>query len=257
MNVVQNNQSNRETPDSLEDFVNGSTDPLVVVDHGAIRLIIMNNPQQRNALTEEIRRGIVRELSVVSTSHSVRAVILTGYGGAFSSGFDLSEIKRPGGPAIVRPDPGTAIRDVGVPVIAAVDGVCITGGLELALNASFILASDRARFADTHATLGIMPVWGMSALLPRTVGVRRARQLSLTGEIIDAATALRWGLVNEVMDSSSLIPRAISLAEMIAAEPVGLKRVQLNLFNDMDGHPFQAALAAEKAALTGQKSEKT
>lgn len=255
MNAAPNNRSSQVAHGSSHEFVNGSADPLVVVDHGPCRLIIMNNPEKKNALTEEIRRGIVEEFSLVSKSDSVRAVILTGHGGAFSSGFDLSEVKRPGGPAIVRPDPGTAIRNAGVPVIAAVDGACITGGLELALNASFILASESALFADTHAALGIMPAWGMSALLPRAIGIRRARQLALTGEIIDAETAFRWGLVNEIMKSSFLMSRALSLGEKMATGPVGAKLAQLDLLNEMEGHTLEAALAAEGAALSAQKLE--
>lgn len=235
--------------DDVEGLVGDRDEALVVRDHGAIRFIVLNNPARRNALNEDIRRGLAERLAEVSSSEAVRVVILTGRGGAFSSGFDLSELRRPGGPAIVRPDPGEAVRRAGRPVIAAVDGACMTGGLELALSASFILASDRAVFADTHARVGIFPAWGMSALLPRAVGIRRARQMSLSGEAIDASTALAWGLVNEVVEPSRLLPRAIAIAEAIIAGDELSQLSQLDLLRDADGRPVAEAIAAEADAL--------
>src|SRR5690606_469723 len=106
-------------------------------------------------------------------------LIVIGAGGNFCSGLDTSEPPDPDRPIAVRPHPGEAMRQFTKPSIAAVDGYCLTGGLELALSCSFIIATDRARFADTHGAIGIFPGWGMTALLPRAVGIRRARQLSL------------------------------------------------------------------------------
>jgi enoyl-CoA hydratase len=103
------------------------------------------------------------------------------------------------------------------PVIAAVNGPAITGGFELALGADFILASERAFFGDTHARVGVFPGGGMTVYLAQAVGVRRARQLSYTGELIDAAEALRLGLANEVLPHDDLLPRAREVATAVAA----------------------------------------
>jgi enoyl-CoA hydratase len=103
-----------------------------------------------------------------------------------------------------------------IPVIGAVNGVAITGGFELALACDFLIASEHARFADTHARVGIMPGWGLTVLLPQAVGLRRARELSATGNFLDARTAYDWGLVNHLVDHADLLPTARTLAADIA-----------------------------------------
>jgi enoyl-CoA hydratase len=115
----------------------------------------------------------------------------------------------------------SALRAVRKPVIAAVNGPAITGGFELALGADFILASERAFFGDTHARVGVFPGGGMTVYLAQAVGVRRARQLSYTGELIDAVEALRLGLANEVLPHDDLLPRAREVAAAVAAVDPG------------------------------------
>jgi enoyl-CoA hydratase len=103
------------------------------------------------------------------------------------------------------------------PVIGAINGAAITGGFEIALNCDFLVASERARFADTHARVGIQPGWGLTVLLPQAVGVRRAREMSATGNFIDAETALTWGLVNHVVPHDELLTAACRLAADIVS----------------------------------------
>src|SRR5215470_4452958 len=103
------------------------------------------------------------------------------------------------------------------PLIGAVNGVAVTGGLEVALNCDFLVASDRARFADTHARVGVMPGWGLTVLLPQRIGVARAREMSLTGNYVDATTALQWGLVNHVVPHDQLLPFARGLGADIVS----------------------------------------
>jgi enoyl-CoA hydratase len=111
-------------------------------------------------------------------------------------------------------------------LIGAINGPAITGGFELALSCDFLVASDRARFADTHARVGVMPGWGLTVLLVETVGVRRARELSVTGNFIDATTALQWGLVNHVVPHEELLrfTRELALA-VVSNDPVGVRRM--------------------------------
>jgi enoyl-CoA hydratase len=233
---------------TVEDVLAGSLEPLVVADRGAIRVIVLNNPAKRNALSVAMRRSLAEELAKASSDEAVRVIVLTGAGGAFCSGLDTSEPRDPDRPIAVRPHPGEAALAVTKPLIAAVDGVCITGGLELALSCSFIIASDRARFADTHAKAGIFPGWGLSALLPRAVGVRRARQLSLSGSFIDAATAENWGIVNEVTAPTDLLSRVFAIAEEIIAADPRSQSAQTELARHTEGLPLDAAIAEEETA---------
>ena len=107
------------------------------------------------------------------------------------------------------------------PIIGAVNGAAVTGGLELALGCDFLIASERARFADTHARVGVMPGGGLTVRLPRLIGIDRARRMSFTGDYIDAATALLWGLVVEVVPHEALLPRAREIAADHRLHPAG------------------------------------
>ncbi|HZU64898.1 MAG TPA: enoyl-CoA hydratase-related protein, partial [Novosphingobium sp.] len=112
--------------------------------------------------------------------------------------------------------PAAALRALTKPVVAAIDGPCITGALEMALSCDIAIATPAARFADTHCQLGLFPRWGGGTLLPSAIGVWRARQMMLTGAPIDAGTALAWGLVNELVPAPGLLARAAELAQAMA-----------------------------------------
>src|SRR5262249_17287933 len=148
---------------------------------------------------------------------SVRAVVITAVDPVFSAGVDFKEVaeRRAGGPSAT--NPGVALRSMSKPVICAVNGACVSGALEIALSSTFVVASDRARFADTHAGLGVVATWGLTALLPRAVGVRKAAEMSVTGNFVDAEEALRVGLVNHVVPHDDLLPFVQRLAADIAA----------------------------------------
>jgi len=153
----------------------------------------------------------------------VDAVIVTGADPAFSAGVDLKEVS---GEELPSAEPRGAgegpERDtnglfrflpvIGKPVIGAINGVAVTGGLEIALQCTFLVASERARFADTHARVGIMPGGGITVLMAQSIGLRRAIELSLTGNFLTADDAVRYGLVNHVVPHDELLPFARSLA---------------------------------------------
>lgn len=149
----------------------------------------------------------------------VAAVILTGSDPAFCAGLDLKELSQDarlletGNKDIPLNAPW---KPLGKPLIGAVNGVAVTGGLELALNCDFLIASERAAFADTHARVGILPGWGLSVLLPQRVGFAMARRMSFTGDFVDARRALEAGLVTEVVAHDQLMAKAASLAATIA-----------------------------------------
>ncbi|MCU1513438.1 MAG: enoyl-CoA hydratase [Microbacteriaceae bacterium] len=233
---------------TVDELVATTEEPLVVRDLGAVRVVILNRPTKKNAMSVAIRSGLDSVLSEADADPTVRAIVLTGAGGSFSAGFDLKELADPTLRDAVPSNPGGSARAVKKPLIAAVSGPCMTGGLELALSCAFIIADDTALFADTHAKVGIFPRWGMSALLPRAVGIRRAKQMTVTGVFVNAATALNWGLVNEVTTPDALFDRVMELAEMVVAGSAASQSAQLELLVAQDGEPVAAALAAEDVA---------
>jgi enoyl-CoA hydratase len=142
-------------------------------------------------------------------------IVLTGADPAFCAGLDLTELGQPDSP--LRGVARSGDPRCGQPADRAINGVAVTGGLELALACDFLVASERARFADAHARVGIQPGWGLTVALPEAVGLRRAREMSATGNFIDAPTALAWGLVNHVVTHGELLPFANRLSADIAS----------------------------------------
>ncbi len=199
--------------------------PVVLVqDAGSVRLITLNRPAARNALSSELIDRLVEAFHLADDDPEVRAVVLTGADPAFCAGLDLREAGASGLPSSSVLDPKISpwwvLHHMNTPVIGAVNGPAVTGGLELALQCTFLVASERAAFGDTHARVGVHPGGGLTGLLPQAVGFRKAREMSLTGNFIDAAEALRLGLVNHVVPHADLLPIALRLAGDIAtADP--------------------------------------
>ncbi|HXO52608.1 MAG TPA: enoyl-CoA hydratase, partial [Mycobacterium sp.] len=196
------------------------TEPLVLAaDHGAVRLLTLNRPRARNALSRDLIRAAYTALTEADADDSVRAVVLTGADPAFCAGVDLKEAQRDGlkyfedfrSQSCI-----AAVANMRTPIVGAINGATFTGGLEMALGCDFLVASERAVFADTHVRVGILPGGGMTARLPQVVGAAMARRLSMTGEVVDAAQAEHIGLVTEVVPHDQLLPRAVELAGQIA-----------------------------------------
>ena len=179
---------------------------------GEVALIMMNRPEARNAMNFEMATATVE---AILAAQDARAIVLTGEGTAFCAGLDLRNLGT-GRLMDLPPFIATAAQSK-VPIIAAVNGAAVTGGLELALACDFMIASERARFADTHMRVGVYP-GPVLVDLPRRVGMAWARQLSLTGDFIDADTALRIGLVNLVVPHDELRATALRLAVAIAEQ---------------------------------------
>ncbi|MBK5286963.1 MAG: enoyl-CoA hydratase [Acidimicrobiia bacterium] len=210
------------------------TEPVVVDIADGVATITINRPEARNALNRAVRRRLPAVITELEADHGVDVMILTGADPAFSAGVDLKEFgagdvggdelrSGAGAAAPQSVDMDGRSRDGQPPwrgalpprtklLIGAVNGVAVTGGLELALACDFLIASERARFADTHARVGVMPGWGLTVLLPQRVGVARAREMSVTGNFVDAALAYDWGLVNHVVPHDELLPYCRQLA---------------------------------------------
>jgi enoyl-CoA hydratase len=194
---------------------------LLVDDDGGVRTITFNRPEAKNALNIAMRRELIELLDRADRDPSVTAVIITGTDPVFTAGVDFKDVDPASDPKqrqfVV--NPGKALRAMRTPVLCAVNGACVSGGLEIALSATFVVASERARFADTHARLNVVPAWGLTALLPRAVGLRKAREMSMTGNFVDAQEALRIGLVNHVVAHAELLPFTVGLAGAVAGTP--------------------------------------
>jgi enoyl-CoA hydratase len=184
-----------------------------------VATITLNRPEARNALSSEVLRLLPKLLLQADGDPDVDVLILTGTDPAFCAGLDLKELGAGGlGGSVVREEGRSALGSRGPmpklnkPLIGAVNGVAITGGLELALNCDFLVASERAKFGDTHTRVGVMPGWGLTVLLPQAIGVRRAREMSFTGNFVGAEEAFHLGLVNHVVAHEELLAFTRSLA---------------------------------------------
>ena len=155
---------------AVAEIVGAREEPLVVSDYGRTRVIVINRPQARNAWTRQMRREFPDYIRAADEEESVAVLIVTGMGSAFSAGVDLKERAGDPQPPVV-PNPAEVLYGSRKPVIAAVNGACVTGALEIALSCSFIIASDQARFADTHARLGRYGVWPGWVRFPVTAQV--------------------------------------------------------------------------------------
>ena len=220
-------------------------------------VVTLNRPEAMNALSTALRLQLQQTMAMLDADDAVRVIILTGAGErAFSAGLDLKELGSTEGvlgAAIgesAQLNPVAAIEFCRKPVIAAINGVAITGGFELALACDIRIASASARFADTHARVGIMPGWGLSQKLSRIVGISRAKELSFTGNFLDAATAERWGLVNHVVAPEDLMPLARKLAADIASIDPGFIAEYKELIDQGYAASLQEGLSLEHEAST-------
>jgi enoyl-CoA hydratase len=219
---------------------------------GAVAVLTLNRPEAMNALSRALRGELAAAVKAVDADDQIRAIVLTGAGErAFTAGVDLKELAvadLKASQGQLEDDPVEAMAACRKPIIGAINGVAVTGGFELALACDILIASTNARFADTHIRVGILPGWGLSQRLSRLIGISRAKELSLTGNYIDAATALAWGLVNRVTAPEELMLAAKKLAQDIAScDPKAAQRYKAMI----DGGfalPFGEAMAMEKAA---------
>ncbi|MFV0387093.1 enoyl-CoA hydratase [Paracoccus sp. (in: a-proteobacteria)] len=197
-------------------------DPLLCDIAGGVALLTLNRPQALNALNDALRLALVATLARLDADRSVRAIVLTGAGRAFCAGLDVRELEASGRDVtanVTGGDVGGALTRCGTPVIAAVNGLAVTGGFEIALACDMIVAARSAWFRDTHAQIGLLPGWGLSQRLPRTAGANIAKEISLTGRKVDAAEAARIGFVNRVAPDDRLLHDALTLAREIAQWP--------------------------------------
>jgi len=224
---------------------------LVLVDVAdGVATVTLNRPEARNALSGQLLDQLDDVVAELDRRDDVGCMVLTGADPAFCAGVDLRSLATE--PRSAQQDrQRSLLKHLGflpphdTPVIGAINGPTVTGGLELALCCDFLIASERARFADTHARVGAMPGAGLTIRLPQLVGVDRARRMSLTGDFIDAATALAWGLVVEVVAHESLLTRAREVAAAVVSIPSDNVREIRRMYDEMGALSGPEAWQAE------------
>jgi enoyl-CoA hydratase len=232
---------------------NSASSPVLLEISERIATITLNRPEARNALSSEVLRLLPEALRTADADPEVRVIILTGADPAFCAGLDLKELGSSGqNLGSGSGADGSRNRDgvrgpfpaLSKPLIGAVNGVAITGGFELALNCDFLIASEMAKFGDTHSRVGVMPGWGLTVLLPQAIGVRRAREMSFTGNFLSAEEALHWGLVNHVVPHADLLPFTRQIAtDIIGNDAEGVSQIRSTyaaISHDDDGWETEA-----------------
>lgn len=209
-----------------------------------VRTLTLNRPQARNALSAALRDRFFGALADAETDDDADVVIITGADPVFCAGLDLKEL----GGSSALPDISPRWPALTKPVIGAINGAAVTGGLELALYCDILIASENARFADTHARVGLLPTWGLSVRLPQKVGIGLARRMSLTGDYLSAADALRAGLVTEVVPHDQLLGAARAVAASIVGNNQNAVRALLTSYHRIDDAQTSAGLWQEAMA---------
>src|SRR5919199_185764 len=232
---------------------------------GAVAVITLNRPLALNALTVAMGQEF-RSAMNEARERGARAVVLTGAGRAFCAGGDLREMQRLAEregrfeaffdePLRVIHDCVRLIRETPMPVIAAVNGVATGGGCNFALACDIVLAAESAQFNQAFIKVGLTPDCGGTFILPRLVGWRRATELLMTGEMVDARRAAEMGMINRVVREEELMKEALSLAERLASAPTtALARIK-SLIDDSATNDYNAQLDLEhKAQLQSGKT---
>ncbi len=216
--------------------------PVLLIDTtDRVRTLTFNRPHARNALSAQLRQEFFAALRAAEADDAVDVIILTGADPVFCAGLDLKEL----GDTTELPDISPKWPPMRKPVIGAINGAAVTGGLEMALYCDVLIASERAKFADTHARVGLLPTWGLSVRLPQKVGVGMARRMSLTGDYLSAEDALRAGLVTEVVPHDELLPTARRIATTIVGNNQKAVRALLDSYHHIDAEQTQAGLWIE------------
>jgi len=221
----------------------------------AIGTITINRPDVLNALNMQVLKDLLAAIGEVAADENVRVLILTGAGRAFIAGADIAQMKDLGtreglafsdlGHAVL-----TGLEALNKPVIAAVNGFALGGGTEVTLGCDFIYASKKAKFGQPEVSLGIIPGFGGTQRLARTVGVNKARELIYTGEIIDADEAKRIGLVAEVYEPEELMEKVTQKANLLMSKGPAAISTAKRVINKGVDLSLDAALELEKQAFS-------
>ncbi len=225
--------------------------------HDTVALLRLNRPESMNAISRQLRKDFIAAFESCIDDPNIRVMVITGNGKAFCAGFDLKELGSGNSDTAadeVTNDMARVMERFKGPIIGAINGHAVTGGFELALACDVLLASENARFADTHALVGILAGWGLSQRLPRLIGLSRAKELSFTGRPLFANQAYEWGLVNHVYPADQLLDSAMEMAQaMCACVPNVLQEYKALIDDGFSMHFNEAMEYEEKTAIESAK----
>lgn len=243
-----------------QDTQQGSQAPLLVERDGHVETWTINRPESRNPISDdEMVEAFMTAVDEANANPEVRVVILTGAGKAFSAGGDVKKMRDGEGIFGGRPHQirngyrygiqqiPLALQRLDVPLIAAVNGPAVGAGCDLTAMADMRIASETAWFAESFVKLGIIPGDGGAWFLPRLVGPARAAEMTLTGDRVDAQTALAWGLVNRVVAPEELLSAARELADRVAVNPPHAVRMAKKLLRESDSSSLSSLLELSAA----------
>jgi 2-(1,2-epoxy-1,2-dihydrophenyl)acetyl-CoA isomerase len=230
---------------------------------GAVLVIELNRPERLNAVTPQLARSLADVVAATAADDTVRCVVLTGAGRAFSAGADLKANADVAPAAPGETDLGQvlrevhnplifALRELPQPLVAAVNGVAAGIGCSYALACDYVVAARSASFLLAFVNAALVPDGGASVFVPARVGMGRALQMALLGEKVPATTALDWGLANEVVEDQDLMPTALAVAQRLAAGPPQAQAAIKALFNAAVLPTLQESLAREAEAQRGR-----
>lgn len=225
-----------------------SESPLLVQIKNRVATLTLNRPATLNSLNAALRNSLVATLREVDDRDDIGAVILTGKGRAFCAGLDVKELGESGSNVALEvgeADIGATISALKTPIIAAINGLAVTGGFEITLACDIVIAAESAYFQDTHAKIGLLPGWGLSQRLPRTIGLSRAKEISLSARKVPAAEAARLGFVTRVVPDDILMDQARAVARSITQWPADHVRRIKALMDDGFAMPLAEALDFE------------
>ncbi|MCZ6830557.1 MAG: enoyl-CoA hydratase [Gammaproteobacteria bacterium] len=227
---------------------------LLLEKDGAIATLTLNRPEVMNALSPQLLGELCSAFKALQADREILVVLLTGNGRAFCAGLDLKAMEtHPGGLDAFAihgdNDVARAMADFDRPVIVGVNGVAATGGFELALMGDILIASENARFADTHCRVGLAPGWGLSQKLSRLIGPSRAKEAHFTGNFISAEQAAEWGMVSRVVAADNLLAECRKVAQDITSCVPATVKVYKKLVDDGLGSTFAAGMEMEKLVM--------
>lgn len=234
-----------------------SDESVLLAVEGGVALVTLNRPHRRNALDTTVIRLLPEVVHEAAGRDDVRVIVLTGTDPAFCAGLDLHELGTTGG-NLGLPDAAASRWPWDAPntvVIGAINGPAVAGGLELALHCDFLVASERAVFADTHARVGQVPGAGLTVNLPRWIGQARAREMSFTGSFVPADMAMAWGLVNRVVPHQDLLPACMSIAAEITDNDEAAVAAIRRMYDQTETLPKSQALRWEETAARQWQAE--
>jgi len=217
-------------------------------------IVSFNRPDRKNALVPGLLTSFDTVMKELDDDPEILAVILTGKGETFCVGLDVATLQETGPEAFLPFNPAKTIMDWNGPVIAAINGLAVTGGFEITVACDIILAAEEAAFIDTHSRVGLLPGWGLSVRLQRAIGIYRAKELELTGRRLPASEAAEWGLVNRVVPRADLLDVACEVAKAIVGGAPGLPSETKSLIDSVsrvtlgEGIVLEQQIGHEKVA---------